>query len=378
MDANGTALQTNNQSADILNSTIDTTGLRNVYEIHRIAAPELLFVDRIVTPIWYIIGIIGNPLSIKIWLSKKVRRTNTSAIYLGSIAIVHTVFICLHIWMELLQAWGIKTINRPVVCQIFMLVYMVPQYLAPILILGFTSERFIAVCFPFKKENFCTVKRAFTVVCLLTLLAFLFSLFQAYVWTYDEYSGVCEIKPSVHLFNEICTWITEMICFAVTPLTVLVLNIFVILEIRRINKFVPGLGQDSDKSSGQTSTFTLLSVSFYLICTLLPATIVYIIQLSIEHGNKNTHPNDWSKDSTWKSYLIYYHIRKVIEEICFSNFACYFFIYYTTSQYFRAQVNSLFKVCSQRKDPCEDSITHTNYEFVNYNACTSSPRPTSV
>ena len=369
MGVNSTGIYTINQSDAVLNSSIDNIGFRNSYDVHRIAAPELLIVDRIITPVWYVIGIIGNPLSIKIWLSEKVRRTNTSAIYLGYIAIVHTAFICLHIWMELLQAWGIQTINRPIMCQIFMTLYMVPQYLAPILILGFTCERFIAVCFPFKKEDYCTVNRAFVVVTSLTLVAVVFSLFQAYVWTYDDLSGVCEIKLSVRLFNEICTWITEMLCFAVTPLAVLILNIRVILEIRRINKFAPAIANDSDKSnSGQTSTFTLLSVSFYLICTLLPATIVYIIQLSIHQGNLATHPKDWTNDSSWTSYLTYFHIRKIIEEICFSNFACYFFIYYTTSPYFRLQVHSIFNCCLKRKYSLSNSVTGngTNYEVVNY------------
>jgi hypothetical protein len=133
-----------------------------------------------------------------------------------------------------------------------------------------------------------------------------------------------------------------MIIFAAVPLIVLIFNILVIKEIKKINKFQASFGQDPSRGSNQTSTVTLLSVSFYLICTLLPATIVYAIQMSIKSGNLATNPADWSKDPTWSSYMIYYHIRRIVEEICLSNYACYVFIYCITSAYFRAEVHKIW------------------------------------
>jgi len=222
----------------------------NTYEVHRIAAPELLIVDRVITPIWYIIGAIGNPLSAGIWLSKKVRGNNSSALYLGSIAVVHTIFIFLHVWVELQQAWGLQTYNRPISCEIFMVLYITPQYLAPILILGFTFERYIAICHPFLKEKVCTVKKATTVIISMAILAALFGLNQAYVWTYDYPSGVCEIRKQAEGFYEVWTWFSEMLIFVAVPLTVLLCNILVIREIKRINKFDVGLNQgDGNRGS---------------------------------------------------------------------------------------------------------------------------------
>ena len=346
------------------NMTISNTSspslIPNTYEIHRIAAPELLVVDRLITPIWYFIGIIGNIISAKIWLSKKVRKTNSSAIYLGSIAIVHIVFIFLHVWMELLQAWGWRTYNRPYLCEIYMVFLITPQYLAPILILGFTVERYIAVCHPFMKEKYCTVKRAATVVSSLTMVAVIFALCQGYVWTYDDKTFVCEIRPEATEFYILWTWFSEMLVFLIVPVTVLVFNIMVIVEIRRINKFGTTMGQEGGRGSNQTSTITLLSVSFYLICTLLPATIVYTIQLSIPTGDLNTPPEHWASDPTWKSYLIYYHIRRIIEEICFSNYSCYVFIYYITSSYFQDETKRMLGVekCAKKLAAKADSSSY--------------------
>ena len=185
-------------------STLQQDGVQrtDTFQIHRIAAPELLIIDRLITPIWYFIGIIGNTISAKIWLSQKMRQSNSSAIYLGSIAVVDLIFIFLHFWMELLQAYGISTFNQPVLCEVYNVLILCPQYLAPLLILGFTFERFIAICFPFLKENVCSVRKAFLAVNVLMAISILISLMQAYFWTYDEIGDACEImeykvNPSV-------------------------------------------------------------------------------------------------------------------------------------------------------------------------------------
>ncbi|XP_045216758.1 growth hormone secretagogue receptor type 1-like [Mercenaria mercenaria] len=342
----------------------------DIFQLHRIAAPELLIVDRVITPIWYFIGIIGNILSAKIWLSQKMRQSNSSAIYLGAIAVVDLIFIFLHVWMELLQAYGIGSFNQPVLCEVFNVLFLCPQYLAPLLILGFTFERFIAICFPFLKENFCSVKKAFIAVNILTVISLLISLMQAYFWTYDELGDACEIKGYKNTFYTIWTWVSEMVIFVAVPLIVLVFNILVIREIKKINKFQASFGHDQIRGSNQTSTVTLLSVSFYLICTLLPATIVYAMQMSITMGNPGTKPADWSKDPTWSTYLIYYHIRRIVEEICLSNYACYVFIYCITSAYFRAEVHKLWCLrkagkyldCKQTSE--ENKVSSTNYCIV--------------
>jgi len=46
--------------------------------------------------------------------------------------------------------WQVGTLNYPVICEVFAFVYLVPQYLAPTLVLGFTVERFIAICYPYQ------------------------------------------------------------------------------------------------------------------------------------------------------------------------------------------------------------------------------------
>jgi len=107
-------------------------------------------VDRSVSPVWYAVGIVGNVLSALVWLQRRMRHSNSSAVYLATLSINDTLFLLMHVLLELSTAWGVQTLDYPVVCESFAFVYLVTQYLAPTLVLGFTVERFIAICYPYQ------------------------------------------------------------------------------------------------------------------------------------------------------------------------------------------------------------------------------------
>lgn len=321
-------------------------------------APGILLVDRIISPIWYIVGLFGNTLSAVIWFGKSNRK-NSSAIYQGILAIVNTFFLLAHLLMELNYAWGIQIYDRPVACEAFSVFLMIPQYLSPMLVLAFTVERYIAVCHPFEKKKFCTVRRAFIVTLCMFIASLSLASVQAYIWDYDPKIKLCaHLSYGDHKFEKIWTVITEVLHFLLIPLCVLVFNILVIIEIRKITKRDP-VRRYSGHGGSQTSTVTLLSVSFYFICTLLPASIVYAMQSLLPPGNKMTLENMMS-DPKWQKYFQYLTIRKVVEEICLSNQACYFFIYYITGRLFRRRVHELFckHRCFRRKE-----ITSVSKEY---------------
>ena len=310
-------------------------------------APLALTIDRVVSPIWYVIGLIGNPIAVRIWLSRRMRKNNSSAVYVGTLAIVHTLFLLLHIMMELKGAWDISTYDVPVLCQTFNIVFIMSQYYVPLLVLAFTVERYIAVNHPFQKERFCTVRRAVYVTLALGVFSFCLSTAQAYIWGYDAEKSKCVhlLHPDRKEFENVWTLTTEILIFFVVPICVLVFNILVIKEIKKLTTSGPVVtlnNQSSSSTSNPTSTVTLLSVSFYLICTLLPASVVYSLQALLPPGDPKLSPDEMEVDSTWQNYFTYLTIRKIVEELCLSNYACYFFIYYITGQYFRKEVKKLF------------------------------------
>ncbi|XP_012941230.1 ovarian cancer G-protein coupled receptor 1 [Aplysia californica] len=325
------------------NGTVVFLDIFEVYSNHSASGT----IDRVVTPIFYVIGLPANPLSAYIWLNRKTRANNSSAIYLGALSISHVVFLLLHILQELRYAWNISTYEGYVSCEIFNMVFCIPQYLAPLLVLGFTVERYIAICHPFAKERYCTVRRAVVVVISLLVFCIIISTFQAYFWTYDAQVQLCNHRKELHEGNfvELWTWFTELLLFGVAPLAALVFNVLVIREIRNLTSGGPA-HTGAGGGGSQASTVTLLSVSFYLICTWLPYTIVYSMSKQFPIGDLTLKPEDIEHDPTWQRHLLYQTIRCIMTEITLSNSACYFFIYYTTGKHFRQRVHEL--LCPKR------------------------------
>ncbi|ESO94552.1 hypothetical protein LOTGIDRAFT_74710, partial [Lottia gigantea] len=204
-------------------------------------APERIWVDRLVTPFMYAIGFPGNIISLMVWIQKRMR--HSSGCYLAALALDDLIFLCLHIVYEVQTVWGINVLNVQFVCQAYPVVYMAVQYLSPLLVLGFTVERYISICHPFKREKFCTTKRAKIVIVFLTILAFSMSCIQGYFYTLLQIGDSTECGPRFvvrdggtrSIFNvwNICI---EMCVFLVIPLSVLTLNIMVIRELRRLSQ----------------------------------------------------------------------------------------------------------------------------------------------
>ncbi|ELU08526.1 hypothetical protein CAPTEDRAFT_75004, partial [Capitella teleta] len=205
-------------------------------------APLALHVDRSITPIWYAVGIAGNLISARIWMTRRIRQNNSSAVYLATLSITDMLLLVLHILQELRYAWGIKTLAFPFVCETYFVFYLSAQYLSPFLVLGFTVERYIAVCHPFKKEEFCTTSRATRVVVGLVLISISLCFIQAYFWRYDSAVGDCIVRSTTHDDQDgslwsIWTWSTEMLVFMAIPLVILLFNIMVIREVRKMSNF---------------------------------------------------------------------------------------------------------------------------------------------
>lgn len=322
-------------------------------------APAGPMAERIIPPIWYAIGFIGNPLSAVIWLGQRMRRNNSSAVYLGALSISDLFFLFLHLLHILHIAWGYDVYNDHVSCEIFHFLYYVPQYLSTFLVLGFTSERYVAVCHPFLKEKLCTVKRAVIIVMALGLFSAALSSAQIYIWTYSADEDTCNLRPDAQINGEksfwnVWSWVTDIFAFGLVPLVVLVFNILVLKEIFKISRNDLMRRQQTRGANSTASTLTLLAVSFYLIITQLSATVLTCLQQAFPTGDYFMTDDEVRRDRTWSNLFTYLEVRKVIEVICLSHYACYFFIYCLTGKHFRKEV--LYLLTLQGRMPILSSL----------------------
>lgn len=332
------------------NSVYDRYTIDQLYALHR---PAISQVNKFVTPVWYIVGFPGNLLAFLIWVQPRMRPS--SGCYLAALAMADLVFLVLHIVFELQSTWEIRVLTFPVLCEGFPILFLASQYLSPPLVLGFTVERYISICHPFKRERYCSTSRAVKVITSLVVFSLALHAIQGYFWAYQPDKKDCNIRVEVSKegaksFWSIWSWVTELLFFAVVPLAILILNILVIRETKKMS-------QNEEKRlclkrghKSSATTLTLLAVSFYLIFTTLPVTVCYVLTFSFPLGNQFLSDAEMEVDPVWQRHFTYTSIKTIIQELGMSHYACNFYIYLITGKIFRRELKVLFyRMCCKKK-----------------------------
>ena len=94
-------------------------------------------------------------------------------------------------------------------------------------------------------------------------------------------------------------------------------------------------------SKSAATNAMLLSVSFYVIFTTLPATLVYVMQQMFDEGpycDAAGDPIDMASDPTWNRHVVFTTVQKIVYEICLSHYACNFFLFSITGLEFRREL----------------------------------------
>ena len=114
-------------------------------------------------------------------------------------------FLCFTCYL-LYKIWNIQLFDTPVLCELFPVIFMAPQYVSPLLVLAFTVERFIAICIPSKRQSYCTSFRAKIVCATLAIFSFALASMQAYIYRYNSRHKFCGIRVSVVSGRTLSFW----------------------------------------------------------------------------------------------------------------------------------------------------------------------------
>ena len=331
----------------------DFAGYPIVYPITVYYLYPIIVFGRVTHVIWYVIGVIGNLLSMKIWMNPRMKRANSSALYLISLTVCDIMYQILHVFNYLKYFWGLASLGLPVLCQVWNILNVIPQYASQLLVLSFTMERVISIFNPFKSERFSKVKRAPKFIATIIVFVVMTSVIQGYIWAVDD-SGFCEMRHErgVGRFYFIWSLVTESLFFFIVPVCTLVLNVFLLREtknlIREHEHASMELNRDSRiHSKGETTirpaTITLLSISFFRILTQLPISITYTIQNLDQFNFGGFMPlAEMYNDSQWRSFLRYWGARIIIEALGASYHALSVFIFYGSTKLFRVEIQRYF------------------------------------
>ncbi|KAL3865734.1 hypothetical protein ACJMK2_043094 [Sinanodonta woodiana] len=311
------------QSSDMVEENID-----KIYEIY---LPRILSSSKYVRIIMYIFGFSGNLLAFLLWIRKPM--IHSSGCYLAALAMSDIAFLILDLLYSLHNEWGINTFNFPIMCETFAILYLTTQYTSPLLTLGFTTERYIAIKFPLKRKIYCTPKRAITIMIFLVFLSLALCGIQGYFVTYYKEKNDCLMTKDKLQIWESWTWSTEMVMFLAVPVMILALNMLVIFEIRKSRTIALELRRIIFKTSATTTM--LLAVSFVLIFTTLPVSIAYALNNSFPPGIIHISLSDINKDPVWRAHLRYYEASKIIYIVGLTHYVMNFYIYLVAGDKFR-------------------------------------------
>lgn len=106
-------------------------------------------------------------------------------------------------------------------------------------------------------------------------------------------------------------------------------------------------------SKSAATNAMLLSVSFYVIFSTLPATLVYVLMTMFPEGeyfDAACRPLDLAVDVTWHRYVVYSTVQKIVNETCLSHYACNFFLFTLTGPEFRRELCRAVFRCGQSRN----------------------------
>jgi hypothetical protein len=265
-----------------------------------------------------------------------MRGTSTS-IYLSLLAVGDVTVVVVGLtpeWLHQLHLVAVWDLH-PWVCRVEMYLYYTSLDFAIWVLMAFSCDRFIAVCFPLKKRKFCTPKRALFVCAIIFFVANL----NAHVfWTRGaEYVdttllGNClYLEPYVYFEKAIRPFTVLTIAFIVPFFVIAISNTIMVVRLtsaqhmRRKTMMVvrtERVQQRMRKGFTQTTAMCLSACVAFLIL-VLPSIMLLI-------------GKQW-----WEEYPVFWYVKAVAGQLVYIHHSINFILYSLTGRRFRRELSAL-------------------------------------
>lgn len=314
------------------------------------------YVGMVLSLIIFTVGMAGNILTIII-MRRKPFLASSACVYLPCMAIFDSIFLVSGIpfewvsWFQIdIESWA---------CRFHRFIFYGSGDVSVWILVAFTFDRFIAVCFPFKKRFFCEPRKALITVC---LCIFLGVLKNAHLfWTRGIEMKKGQIIRSCGQVEEYRTfekyvrpWIAFVFVSLIPFISIIVFNASIVHNLLKSKKSRPDAfsgrrstvmsnkssiysGRDTIRSkeeSGQTkknsgrsvyqTTAMCLSVSFAFLIFIAPSIVIHIGK------------------PYWKKNPFYDAVKTINNMLFYANHGINFYLYCLTGVRFRAELQVLF------------------------------------
>ncbi|KAA3676707.1 uncharacterized protein DEA37_0005901 [Paragonimus westermani] len=207
--------------------------------------PTAFYVDRYVTLIFYVIGFPGNLMSFVVWTSRHVYRGNSAAIYLAALSVNDIIVLIFALLRDLARSWEVSLPHTPGSCEVTLTISTATQYASPLFVLGFTVERWLAICRPFTIDRICSARRAIYIC--VTIIVGTILLCSGNIFVYFTDVNSCDKRYPDSTIAKTYVALLELIFSCFVPLLVLIFNCSVIRELARIHRSTRHLATVSNR-----------------------------------------------------------------------------------------------------------------------------------
>ena len=191
---------------------------------------------NICIPCFSFIGLFGNTLSLLVFCARSMRRTPHS-VFLAALAIVDNLFL-----VSLVLTWIdgelLAILVNDVTCRFMIFVTYVSSFLSVWFIVGFTFERFCAICCPLRNYMF-SVSKQKKIVLILSLFSCALYHFSFWTVTVIDHGSrrKCVHLPTYISFLEKVTWVDTVVTMVIPFVIITVMNAKVLHEALKCSNF---------------------------------------------------------------------------------------------------------------------------------------------
>ncbi len=187
------------------------------------------------TPVIILVGMVGNLLSVIVFVNTYLSR-QSSSIYLASLAVADLLYL-----LSLTVVW-LSWIHVPLLhhigcCQLVTYLKNVCTFLSVWYVVCFTVDRYIIVCYPLRRDRYCTPRLARRVVLLLAavaLLLYAYSTVTTGIQTVGGILPVCTHLTGYYTVTTVATALDSVFTLIVPSSTIVVLNCRLVSRILRL------------------------------------------------------------------------------------------------------------------------------------------------
>lgn len=313
------------------------------------------------------VGILGNLVSLRVFLSRSMRKLSAST-YLAALSTSDILALIFYVLVEWLR-WGLPQLNHGQqldvlnsagVCQVLFYFSYVSRFLSAWFIVTFTVERYIGVCHPLKRKDICGSRSAQKVLTSLALVALIVMLFKPILTSSREVRTMnssvrrCLPDPQRPMLSFVLDSLYGLSITILPFLIISVLNALIIRKLlHRYRRHRKCNIVTEESIIRMEFTVILLVVSFVFIALNLPYCFVWCKRFLMSRQDLHQRPGGEeggggsSTGDMGHDFDNYEGVLMITRVVFYMNYCVNFFLYSVTGAYFRKELKILVFYRSQ-------------------------------